>query len=375
MMKDKVDAVRTGPAARAGTAAAAFAGHAPRHRRRTALRAGPGDWVHVRPSGTEPIVRAHRRSRPATAADRGALRRGRAAARALAARDPAARGRRRDALCAESSATSATRTCLPILIEGLKRLEYRGYDSAGVAVVRRRAAARRQGGGQDRASSRRASTATAGRGTLRHRPHPLGHARRAQRRQRPPAHRLQRAASRSSTTASSRTTPRSRQLLSAEGHVFAARPTPRCWPTSSRSYLTRAHARARPSSQRAAAGRGHLRHRGDLAPTSPARSSARARAARWSSASATASTSSPPTSPPIVEHTRQVVYLDDDEMAVLTPRRLPHLDHRRRARSTSEVERGRAGTSTRSRRAASTHFMLKEIFEQPERARTRCAAA
>src|SRR5438132_1681913 len=27
------------------------------------------------------------------------------------------------------------RTCLPILIEGLKRLEYRGYDSAGVAIA------------------------------------------------------------------------------------------------------------------------------------------------------------------------------------------------------------------------------------------------
>src|SRR5690349_18421951 len=26
------------------------------------------------------------------------------------------------------------RECLPILIEGLKRLEYRGYDSAGVAL-------------------------------------------------------------------------------------------------------------------------------------------------------------------------------------------------------------------------------------------------
>ena len=26
------------------------------------------------------------------------------------------------------------RSCLPILIEGIKRLEYRGYDSAGVAV-------------------------------------------------------------------------------------------------------------------------------------------------------------------------------------------------------------------------------------------------
>src|ERR1700704_5897566 len=29
----------------------------------------------------------------------------------------------------------ATRNVVPILIEGLRRLEYRGYDSAGVAVV------------------------------------------------------------------------------------------------------------------------------------------------------------------------------------------------------------------------------------------------
>jgi glucosamine--fructose-6-phosphate aminotransferase (isomerizing) len=30
----------------------------------------------------------------------------------------------------------AERNILPVLIEGLRRLEYRGYDSAGVAVVR-----------------------------------------------------------------------------------------------------------------------------------------------------------------------------------------------------------------------------------------------
>ena len=27
------------------------------------------------------------------------------------------------------------KTCVPILIEGLKRLEYRGYDSAGVGFL------------------------------------------------------------------------------------------------------------------------------------------------------------------------------------------------------------------------------------------------
>ena len=29
----------------------------------------------------------------------------------------------------------ASRNVVPILLEGLKRLEYRGYDSAGVAVI------------------------------------------------------------------------------------------------------------------------------------------------------------------------------------------------------------------------------------------------
>ena len=30
----------------------------------------------------------------------------------------------------------STRNIVPVLIEGLRRLEYRGYDSCGVAVVR-----------------------------------------------------------------------------------------------------------------------------------------------------------------------------------------------------------------------------------------------
>ena len=30
------------------------------------------------------------------------------------------------------------RTCQPILLEGLKRLEYRGYDSAGLGIVQRK---------------------------------------------------------------------------------------------------------------------------------------------------------------------------------------------------------------------------------------------
>ena len=38
-------------------------------------------------------------------------------------------------MCGIVSAISATRNVVPILIQGLKRLEYRGYDSAGVAVI------------------------------------------------------------------------------------------------------------------------------------------------------------------------------------------------------------------------------------------------
>ena len=88
--------------------------------------------------------------------------------------------------CAESSPTSAGRDSVPILLEGLARLEYRGYDSAGIAVVGRGgdlAGAEGEGPGR-RARRRRAGQAQ---GQSRHRPHPVGDARRAQRRERAPA--------------------------------------------------------------------------------------------------------------------------------------------------------------------------------------------
>ena len=79
------------------------------------------------------------------------------------------------------------RDAIPVLLEGLRSLEYRGYDSAGLAVIHR---------------NRLQVTKTAGRvqdlrdlvndrthGDHRHRPHQVGHPRRAERHQRPPAHR------------------------------------------------------------------------------------------------------------------------------------------------------------------------------------------
>src|SRR6266536_6701129 len=51
-------------------------------------------------------------------------------------------GRRRGAVDRRGAATmcgivgyTGTRTAAPVVLEGLKRLEYRGYDSAGLAVV------------------------------------------------------------------------------------------------------------------------------------------------------------------------------------------------------------------------------------------------
>ena len=41
----------------------------------------------------------------------------------------------RDRSCAESSEFSASHEAAPIIVEALKRLEYRGYDSAGIATV------------------------------------------------------------------------------------------------------------------------------------------------------------------------------------------------------------------------------------------------
>ena len=75
----------------------------------------------------------------------------------------------------------ASRNVVPILTEGLKRLEYRGYDSAGIAVLnggirRVRRVGRVVGDGECRA--RREPE-----GDHRHRAHALGHPRRRDRAQ------------------------------------------------------------------------------------------------------------------------------------------------------------------------------------------------
>ena len=73
------------------------------------------------------------------------------------------------------------------LVDALKRLEYRGYDSAGVATVENGELGRRRAEGKLRNLEARLKSLPAA-WRDRHRPYPLGHARQADRSERPSAH-------------------------------------------------------------------------------------------------------------------------------------------------------------------------------------------
>jgi len=66
----------------------------------------------------------------------------------------------------------------------------------------------------------------------------------------------------------------------------------------------------------------------------------------------------------ILEHTRSVVYLDDGDIAVVTPEgyRILDLDQRDQVRAVSDIEWDLAAIEL----GGYPHFMLKEIYEQPE---------
>ena len=113
----------------------------------------------------------------------------------------------------------AERNIVPVLVEGLKRLEYRGYDSAGLAVVqaqpRARLAPHRRQGRAARDQARRRSRSRAG-SASRTRAGP-----RTAASPKPTRIRICPAtASPSFTTASSRTTSRSRTSCIAKGYEF-----------------------------------------------------------------------------------------------------------------------------------------------------------
>ena len=107
---------------------------------------------------------------------------------------------------------------LPILFAGLHRLEYRGYDSAGVAVITRSGLKVHKAAGKVRQVEATAAAAAEGDGG--HRAHALGDARRSRTTSTRIRTSTAAATSRWCTTASSRTPPQLRAELEAKGHVF-----------------------------------------------------------------------------------------------------------------------------------------------------------
>ena len=248
-----------------------------------------------------------------------------------------------------------------ILLEGLRRLEYRGYDSAGIAVAKRRPASSATRRRARSRTSRRASTWDDLERLLRHRPHPLGHARRAQPRQRAPAPR--RARSRWSTTASSRTIGALKTQLGKKGHDFTSETdTEVLVHLIDDLYHGNLEAGGAAGAE---AGRGHLRHRGDRTPTSRdkivgarARQPAGGGRRRRRQLPGQRRGGDPGPHPPGHLPGRR---RDGRPDARGRARPRPSTTRRSPRRS-----RRSPGTSTRSRRAATPHFMLKEIFEQPD---------
>ncbi len=79
---------------------------------------------------------------------------------------------------------SQSATSSPCSSRGLKRLEYRGYDSAGLAVVQQNRDARAAPHGRQGRAARGQAVGAAARGAARRRAHALGHARRRHRSER-----------------------------------------------------------------------------------------------------------------------------------------------------------------------------------------------
>ncbi len=183
---------------------------------------------------------------------------------------------------------------VPVLIEGLRRLEYRGYDSAGVAVVRngcdRPAPQRRQA-----VEPRDGDRLGAAHGRLRRRAHALGDARPADRGERASAPRLHRQ-DRRRPQRHHRELSRSEAGAAAPGaHVrHRDRHRDRRAPRRARDEGRRPRERR---AARADADARPLRARADLGRRSGKDRHRRATARRSSSVSATASSSSRRTSP------------------------------------------------------------------------------
>ena len=250
---------------------------------------------------------------------------------------------------------------VPVLIDGLRRLEYRGYDSAGVAVVRDGAIDLRRSAGK-LSNLEDVIAHRAARRRLRHRPHALGDARPADRGERASAPRLHRQ-DRRRPQRHHRELPRSEAAsCSAQGHKFVTE-------TDTEIVAHLVEREMKDDGLENAVRRALLLMRGLFALVLiSADDPDKIVAVR----------NGPPIVvglgdgeffvasdiPAILSHTRDVVFLDDEEMAVITrDRRRVHRLRRPagRRKATQRV----LWDPIMAEKAGYKHFMLKEIFEQP----------
>ena len=208
------------------------------------------------------------------------------------------------------------REAKPLLLDGLKRLEYRGYDSAGIALREDGELDVRPRGRQPRQPRRGGRHERLARAP-RPRPHALGDARRRHRAQRAPAHGLRRRPPRD------RPQRDRRELHGAarRPHRSAAtrsppRPTPKSSSTcSSRSTTATSRRRSRASTRSSRATSRSSRS----TTTIPTCSSASATRRRSSSGSATGRTSSPRRSPPSSARRAPSSIRADGQVIEITP--------------------------------------------------------
>ena len=250
----------------------------------------------------------------------------------------------------------------PILIEGLQRLEYRGYDSAGIALVDdggrpvRREAGRQAG--QPRDGHRRPDPARGDRP----RPHPLGHPRPAERPQRPSPPGLH-GRDHGHPQRDHRELPRAARRAGGARPQADLRDRHRGARPPRRGGLRGRPRRRRPRGP--APGRGRLRHRGHAPRRGrPAGRRPPGRAARRR-ARPTARASSPATSRP----SSPTPTRSSSSRRATSPtcgRGASTITGRRRRRRASASVTTIDWSPEAAEKGGYEHFMLKEIHEQPE---------
>ena len=257
---------------------------------------------------------------------------------------------------------AGNRDAVGVLLDGLRRLEYRGYDSAGLAVQVEDRPRDPAGHGEDRAALR-PGRARAREGLDRAGPHPLGHPRAPVRRQCASPRGLHRAPGRRAQR-HPRELPRAPQPSSRRtGIASAPRPTRRSWPTWSSATTWTAPTWRRPCRAALRSVRGAYAFC-MLAAHEPGRLVA----AKLGGGSVVVGQGDgemfiASDIPAVLPYTRSVTILEDGEVAVVTSDRLSlsTLDGRPVERRPSVI----TWDAAMAEKGGYPHFMLKEIHEQP----------